>query len=249
MSLSNGIKFWLFVFFIFCLFFWIFNASLLPFIIGLIIAYILNPAVNALENNGIRRIIATNIVLLGFIFSIVLFCLLFVPIISDQISSFVTNIPVYQAKAVTYIDNYLGTSWKKHLVIKDIDYEKYVNQYAKNVLGATGNVIHSVLVNSIGMIKNLTFLIIIPVVAFYFLLDWNLLIAKVDSWLPREYAVTIRSLILQMDELQSGFIRGQVLVCIIQALFYIIALSLIGLDYAITLGFITGILTDRKSVV
>jgi predicted PurR-regulated permease PerM len=243
MSLSNGVKFWFIALLVFIVFFWIFNASLLPFIIGLIIAYILNPAVDFLEKKGCNRLIATNIILIGFIFLIILFFLLFVPIVSDQISSFVHNVPLYQSKIATYIDNYLGTSWKKYLVIKEIDYQKYVNSYAKNVLGATGNVIQGLVLNIIGFFKKLTFLIIIPVVAFYFLLDWHLLISKIDGWLPRQYALTIRRLIIDMDTLQSGFIRGQVFVCLIQAIFYISALTIIGVDYAITLGFVTGILT------
>ena len=173
----------------------------------------------------------------------ILLFLLFVPIVSDQISTFIANLTHYQTKAARYIDNYLGTSWKEHLVAKNINYQKYVSEYAKNFLGATGNVIQSLVLNIIAIIKKMTFLIIIPVVAFYFLLDWHLLVSKIDGWLPRKYALTIRRLIGEMDNLQSGFIRGQVFVCIIQALFYITVLSAIGVDYSITLGFITGVLT------
>ena len=243
MSLSNSLKFWAITAIIFIAFFWIFHTSLVPFIIGLIIAYILNPAVDFFENKGLNRLVATNIVLLTFIFLIVLFFLLFIPIISDQISTFLNNLPIYQAKAISYISDYLGTSWQEDLLHKNIDYQKYFNEYAKNVLGATGNVLNRLIINLVNLIKNMTFLIIIPVVAFYFLLDWHLLISKIDGWLPRQHALTIRSLICDMDKLQSGFIRGQVLVCLIQALFYITALNFMGLEYAITLGFVTGILT------
>ncbi len=243
MSLSNSLKFWGIAFLMLVLFLGIFYSSLIPFIIGLVIAYILNPAVDLLENKGVRRIFATNIVLLSFIFLIIIFFLLFVPILSAQLSTFIENLPSYQAKAAIYIDDYLGTSWKHDLLSKNIDYQKYVTQYAQDFLGATGNVLHKLIINVIAIIKNAIFLIIVPVVAFYFLLDWHGLISKVDSWLPRKHALTIRSLILEMDSLQSGFIRGQVIVCFIQASFYITALSIIGIDYSITLGFVTGVLT------
>lgn len=243
MSLSNGLKFWAITFLLFGVFFWIFHTSLVPFIIGLIIAYILNPAVDFLENKGFNRLLATNAVLFSFIFSVLLFFLLFVPIVSDQISTFLENLPSYQSKAIVYIGDYLGASWQEDLLHKHIDYQKYLTEYAKNFLGATGNVINRLVVSLVALIKNMTFLIIIPVVAFYFLLDWHLLMSKIDGWLPRHHALTIRSLINEMDNLQSGFIRGQVFVCLIQALFYITALNFIGIDYATTLGFVTGILT------
>jgi predicted PurR-regulated permease PerM len=243
MSLSNSLKFWGLIFLTFVLFLGIFYSSLIPFIIGLVIAYILNPAVDFLENKGVGRLFATNIVLLSFIFLIIIFFLLFVPIFSAQLSTFIENLPKYQAKAAIYIDDYLGTSWKHDLLSKNTDYQKYVTKYAQDFLGATGNVLHKLIINVIAIIKNAIFLMIVPVVAFYFLLDWHGLISKIDSWLPRKHALTIRSLILEMDSLQSGFIRGQVIVCFIQASFYITALSVIGIDYSITLGFVTGVLT------
>ncbi|MFT6071770.1 MAG: putative PurR-regulated permease PerM [Alphaproteobacteria bacterium] len=243
MSLSSGLKFWGIVSLIFIAFFWIFHASLLPFIIGLIIAYILNPAVDWLENKGVHRLIATNVTLLSFVVLFVLFFWLFVPIVSDQIATFIENLPHYQKKAAGYIGDFLGKRWQEDLLGKDIDYQKYVSEYAKSALGVTGNVINKVFVNLVALFKNVTFLIIVPVVAFYFLLDWHILLAKIDSWLPRKHALTIRRLISNMDNLQSGFIRGQVIVCVIQAFFYITVLSVIGLDYSITLGFVSGVLT------
>lgn len=243
MRISDNIKFWTFAFIIFLAFFIIFSNPLLPFIIGLILAYILNPAVNLLENKGLKRIFATNIVLFGFLLLVTVFFLLFVPIISDQISSFINNLPAYQYKAIGYINNFLGTKWQSDLLGQNINYEKYFKEYAQDALGITGNVINRLFVNAIALFRNLTFLIIIPVVAFYFLMDWHILISKIDSWLPRQYALTIRELISEMDHMQSGFIRGQVIVCIIQAIFYIVTLNLVNLDYATTLGFATGILT------
>ena len=243
MTLSSGLKFWAIALLVFSLFFWIFHSSLLPFIIGLVVAYVLNPAVDFLENKGSNRLLATNIVLLGFITLLILFFLLFVPIVSAQLSRFIEELPNYQSKTATYIDSYLGTSWQEYLLSHDIDYHKYMTEYAKSFLGITGDVINRLIVNIVLLIKNITFLIIIPVVAFYFLLDWHLLISKIDGWLPRKHALVIRNLVTDMDNLQSGFIRGQIFVCVIQALFYITTLNLIGINYATTLGFITGVMT------
>lgn len=243
MHFSRNIQFWAFIFLAICAFFLIFYSTLMPFLIGLIIAYILNPAVDYLEDKGIGRILSTNIVIIGFMMAIIVFFLLFIPIISDQIAIFVNNLPAYQHKAIGYINQFLGISWQSDLLNTHIDYEKYLHDYAQGALGVTGNVITQIFTNIIALFKNLTFLIIIPIVAFYFLMDWHILTAKIDSWLPRQYALTIRDLMNEMDELQSGFIRGQVLVCVIQAAFYILALNVINIDYATTLGFLTGVMT------
>jgi len=243
MQLSHNIKFWALAFVVLIGFFLIFHNALLPFIIGLILAYILNPAVDFLENNGLNRLISTNIILISFIVLVFIFFLLFVPIISDQIAIFFERLPSYQNKALKYISEYLGTNWQNDFLSNSIDYKKYIQEHAQGALGLTGNVINQLSSILLAIFGNLTFLIIIPVVAFYFLMDWHILISKINSWLPRQYALTIRSLINDMDNMQSGFIRGQIFVCLLQASFYIIALNIIHIDYATTLGFITGIMT------
>ena len=79
-------------------------------------------------------------------------------------------------------------------------------------------------------------------VAFYLLRDWDLIVTKIDIWLPRNHAPIIRKQINEIDRILAAFVRGQMTVCIILGLFYGISLSLIGLDFGFLVGFMTGLL-------
>jgi predicted PurR-regulated permease PerM len=90
------------------------------------------------------------------------------------------------------------------------------------------------------LIDVLSLFIITPVVAFYILLDWDNMVAKLDSWVPRDYVVTVRQLAGQMNDAIAGFVRGQGTICIVLALFYGIALSLVGLNFGLLIGIVAG---------
>ncbi len=87
----------------------------------------------------------------------------------------------------------------------------------------------------------MSIILVTPLVFFYALLDWPKIVEKLDSWLPRDNADEIRALALDIDNRISAFIRGQGVVCIILALYYAAALSLVGLDYGLLVGVLTGL--------
>jgi predicted PurR-regulated permease PerM len=88
----------------------------------------------------------------------------------------------------------------------------------------------------------LSLLLITPIVAFYLLRDYDSLVERVDALIPGRYEPTIRRLVGEADKAMSGFVRGQTLVCVGVAIIYAAGWSLIGLQYGLTLGIITGAL-------
>jgi predicted PurR-regulated permease PerM len=82
-----------------------------------------------------------------------------------------------------------------------------------------------------------------PVVAFYLLYDWERMIAKVDSWIPRPHRETVRQLGREIDSVIAGFVRGQAGVCLLLGSFYAIALWIVGLNFGILIGVVSGIIT------
>jgi predicted PurR-regulated permease PerM len=86
-------------------------------------------------------------------------------------------------------------------------------------------------------------IVVTPVVAFYLLRDWPGVVARVDSWLPRRYAEVIRAQVREVDRILSAWVRGQALCCLILALFYAAALSLVGLDLGLIVGLAAGVLS------
>src|SRR5690606_34210818 len=89
----------------------------------------------------------------------------------------------------------------------------------------------------------LALLFITPIVAFFLLRDWDDIVGRLDKWLPRPWAGVIREQAALIDETLAGFVRGQALVCLFLGTFYAVVLTVVGLDFGITIGLITGILS------
>jgi predicted PurR-regulated permease PerM len=93
------------------------------------------------------------------------------------------------------------------------------------------------------LLNLLVLLIIVPVVSVYLLLDWDRMIERIDSLLPRDHAPVIRRLMRQMDAVLASFIRGMGTVCLILGSYYAISLMLVGLNFGLAVGFIAGLVT------
>jgi predicted PurR-regulated permease PerM len=85
--------------------------------------------------------------------------------------------------------------------------------------------------------------VVTPIVAFYLLEDWDHIIAKIDSWVPRDHVETVRSLGRDINTAMAGFIRGQGTVCLVLGTFYAVLLSFSGLKFGLAIGAIAGALT------
>jgi predicted PurR-regulated permease PerM len=93
------------------------------------------------------------------------------------------------------------------------------------------------------LVNFLALLLITPVVTFYLLRDWDSMVARMDSWLPRAHAETIREQTRILDSTLSAFVRGTGMVCIILAVFYAATLSIAGLQFGLAIGLAAGILS------
>ncbi len=97
--------------------------------------------------------------------------------------------------------------------------------------------------SSFAIFNVLTLMVVTPVVAFYLLRDWSRMIGRIGQWLPRRYAQTLRLQAIEVDRILSAWVRGQALCCLILALFYASALSLVGLDLGLIVGLSAGLLS------
>jgi len=244
--ISKPQKFWLLISIILLLFFWVFSSSLMPFLIGFILAYILTPLADFLERKGLHRMIATNLVIIGFMTAMFLFGLLFIPLIIQQVSDLIANSETYSEKIINFISQKISHSSLAHYWLDDAEnFEIFplIKDVIKDNIGFTKNIVGSLVSRSVGLVKFATSLIIMFIAAFYLILDWHKLIQKIDSWLPRHHHETIRDLVKKVDYLQSSYIRGQILVCITMATYYIISFWVMDLKYGFVLGLTTGVLT------
>ncbi len=212
------------------------RAVLGPFLAGFIIAYLLDPLALRLEARGVPRWAAASLTLLLFIAAAVGLIVAVAPIVQAQIGQLVDALPrltrEVQPMLARLVRRAGGASQQKALVGD-------VTARAVGWLTASAG---AVIAGTFAFFNVLTLVVIAPIVAFYLLRDWQPLTARLDSWWPRRHLPTIRLLLGQSDAALSGFIRGQFLVCCALAVLYAVGWSLVGLDYAIVLALLAGVL-------
>jgi predicted PurR-regulated permease PerM len=243
MTLQRQFAFWAGALAALILFLWLFSAILLPFIAGLVLAYFLDPVADALERLGLPRIVATLVILLAAVFGLVLVVLLILPILGDQVVKLAANLPELLKAMLARFDE-LAPAWLKEMIsTSGTDMQGSVTDIAGRAAGWVAALLTSVWSGGMALVNVLSLLIITPIVAFYLLADWDHMVAKVDSWLPRDHVETVRAVARDINSAMASFIRGQGTVCLLLGTFYAIGLSLAGLNFGLAIGFGAGLLS------
>ncbi|ABM45539.1 hypothetical protein H704_00689 [Bartonella bacilliformis Peru38] len=243
-GMSKQILFWLGALISFILFMFIFGSILFPFIAGIVLAYFLNPVIELLEEIGIHRVFGTILITLFIIVIFVVSLTILIPIISWQIQQFVSNgLPTYMNRIQTFFVEY-NFDWIRHYFGSD---PSELQSNITALLGQSSDFITSFL-NSLlrsgrSIVNIVSLLVVVPVVAFYMLLDWQRMIETVDSWIPRDHLATVRSIFHEMDRAVAGFIRGQGTVCLVLGGYYAIGLTITGLNFGLVIGMLVGLIS------
>jgi len=216
---------------------------LLPFVVGAAIAYILDPLADRLESFGFSRLWATIVIVAVFGSLFILGAIFLLPLLIEQLFDLATRLPGYfqsvRELAVGYLEQWFGENW----LSDKLGFDGSVKELAEKAAGWMGGVLSSVWSGGLALVNFLALLVITPVVTFYLLLDWDRMMAHISSWLPREHAVTIRKVGSDINEVMSGFVRGQVTVLLILGLFYVLGLALIGLNFGLLIGLGAGLIS------
>ncbi len=236
-------RFWLIGLGILILVLWALKGMLAPFLAGMAIAYLLDPLADRLERVKLPRWAATTVVLLAFAFAFVLVLLVLVPVVERQIAAFVNDWPEYQAGLQERIAPLLErlTAIVGPQDVEDL--QSLLGQFGGDAMSWARAALAGIWRSGAAVVDLLSLLVITPVVAFYLLRDWDRMVARIDAYLPRAYAPTIRALVRQVDATLSSFIRGQGTVCLILGVFYAVALSIAGLNFAVIVGLGSGLLS------
>lgn len=221
---------------------WWLSPVLFPFLAGLVIAYILDPAVDRAERWNMSRTVATTVVMALFFIAVALFLLLLAPLLYDQLrglSRKLTNAAEDLYDLVRpYIDQYLAREAAREggETSPGVD-------LAGQALGWLGGLLGGLWSGGIALFNVLSLIFVTPIVVFYLLRDWDRIVATVDLWLPRDHAPVIRAQLQEIDRRMSGFLRGQALVCVLLGVFYAVGLTLTGLSYGLIIGLVTGLVS------
>jgi predicted PurR-regulated permease PerM len=211
---------------------------LLPFVLGGAIAYFLDPVADRLERAGLSRGAATGLIAIVAVMIFVVLALLVIPTLIRQTTDLIETAPALFAQ----LRDFLITRFPD-IVVPDSQIRQTMDQIGQTVQERGAELLNTVL-TSVGSLINVVLLfVIVPVVAVYLLLDWDRMVAQIDTLLPRDHAPTIRRLAGEIDASMSGFLRGMGTVCLILGTYYAVALMIVGLNFGLVVGFVAGILT------
>jgi predicted PurR-regulated permease PerM len=223
---------------VFLVLMWFLGDVILPFILGAAIAYFLDPVADRLERVGLSRLLAVILIMIVGLITFVIFAVLVVPAIAQQaIALFNTAPDLYnrlQAGLVLQFPDLLDA---------DSTVRQSFNAIGETIRERSGAMIETVLSSAASLINIVVLLVIVPVVAFYLLYDWDKMITRIDDLLPRDHAPVIRDLARDIDSTLAGFIRGMGTVCLIMATYYGLGLMLVGLQFGLAVGVFAGLVT------
>lgn len=241
MTLKTQVTIWLVLAAVLIIFLWVFRGILLPFVVGLLLAYLLDPVVDWLGRRGMSRLWATLVILLSAVALFVSAFLFIVPLVVDQIVGLVQRLPDYVNQLQDYA-NAMAPEWRERFGAERVaEIENALSQMISNSIGIVGGITTRVAQSGLTIINALGLLIVTPVVAFYLLLDWDNIVERADGLLPLAYREEIRGVFRDIDKAMSGFIRGQSGVVLILAAFYATALTLAGLNFGLAIGLAAGL--------
>ena len=219
----------------------ILSGVLLPFVAACGIAYFLDPFADWLEARKLSRGFATPVILLTFFFFSTVLLMLMFPLLQSQIIQLARSLPTMIENARTlaqplFEDIIAGLP---PVVLDNI--RNAAAGFAGKAVSWGSSVLANLWSGGVAFFNMLSLVVITPVVAFYLLRDWDLIVAKVDSWLPLGSAPIIRARFSEIDNTLAAFIRGQASVCLVLSLIYAIGLSLVGLPSGLLIGLGAGL--------
>lgn len=223
---------------------YVLRSVLLPFVVGIVVAYFLDPLVNRItRSNKISRGIATALVLFLFILILLPLLVLLGGIAVSEISDFIAHIP-------EYVENF-GEKIKYFIQRLQEYFPALVLENKTNILaGKWGEslkpmvmVMQKIIANGFALVNLISLLLISPVVAFYMLRDWHSFTGKIIDLIPQKHKQNVIDGMRAVDRIISGYLRGQALVCVALGSFYSFGLWLVDLKLGILVGFIAGLIS------
>ena len=238
LPVRDQIRYWGIAMAVFLVILWFLGNVILPFVLGGAIAYFLDPVADRIEKMGASRALATAIITLVAILTFVLMALLVIPLLVQQSVSLFETAP----KLFQDLQGFLTTQFPS-LVDEDSVLRQSLISVGETIRQRGGELLNTVLTSAASLLNVVLLFVIVPVVAFYLLYDWDKMIARIDDLLPRDHAPVIRHLAREIDQTLASFIRGMGTVSLILGTYYAVALMLVGLQFGLVVGAIAGLIT------
>ena len=224
-------------------FLWLFKTILTPFILGMVIAYLLNPLVKKFYTKGIQRTSSAVIILVVFFTITTAIIAIVIPILAKESAELIDAWPGYTEQLFAMSEPY--TVWLKDNINPQYieDAKLFLKENVSKLLSISGGIANGLAAGGQAVLGMLTILVITPLVAFYMMREWPAITAWAENLIPRKHETMIKDIIRDIDVKISGFIRGQLMVAFFLGLIYAIALTIAGLNYGFLIGIISGVLS------
>jgi predicted PurR-regulated permease PerM len=215
---------------------------LIPFLIALILAYILNPLVENLNNRlKISRdfiSLITSFLVFIFFISVPLFVL---PTLINQVKTVITKAPelitAINSHILTNINSKYGTHFNIDINVVKQTFLDHITQIYNHV-----DLFSPIAKNSFILVEIILYIVLIPFILFYAIKNWHSILQFFDSLIPRSYVNTTHAIIKDIDTMMSAYLRGQLSVMLIMAIYYGIALHFVSITSGLIVGIMTGLM-------
>ncbi len=222
---------------------WLLSSILLPFLLGVALAYLLDPVVDRCERLGLGRSLATTLVLLAATLTAFAAAGLLLPVVLDQVQAWAETAPARFRRIGAALDpvrqqvaDRLG--WAVGGGAPEV-WPLVSGELGAWALAALQDLFRSgaAVINTAGL------LLVTPLVAWYLLRDWDRLLARIDALLPRRSRAAVRTRCAEIDQVLAGFVRGQLLTCALLGCLYALALGLVGIPNGVLVGLFAGLIS------
>lgn len=238
LPVKEQLKYWGATIAVFLVTLWFLGDVILPFVLGGAIAYLLDPIADRLERLHLSRITSVAIITLVAALIFILLVLLVIPTLIQQTAALIDTAPQLLDRLQTAL-----TERFPQILDADSTIRQQLLAIGETIQSKGGELVNGLVSSALGLINVAILIVVVPVVAFYLLLDWDNMTAKIDDMLPRDHAPVVRRLAADIDRTLASFIRGQGTVCLILGSYYAIALMLAGLNFGLVVGFIAGLIS------
>lgn len=217
---------------------------LTPFLLGGILAYICAPLVERLERHRVPRIAGVLLIMLLILALLVLLALILVPLVRDEAQLLATRLPdgvaLWNENIVPWVRQHLG--FQLRLRLDPASLKKLISDHWENAQSILQSILPSLKIGGMALLGLLVTLILAPIAMFYLLLDWNPLLRRIGNAIPRPWQARALRILGEIDAVLAEFLRGQISVMLLLAVYYSAALWLGGIDFALPIGILTGLL-------
>ena len=212
---------------------------LAPILAALVIAYLLDPVLERMVRAGVPRPLGAALLLVSFIGLIVGGLIIAIPAIVDQATHFLRDLPRLLTNLDMWLHEHMGVElppeWKEYVDTAHL--QKMVTA------GPVARVLTAVLGGLLVVLAEIAEFLLVPVFAYYFLVDWANLLRRIDHMIPPRKRRSVRAIAREIDEVVSGWVRGQAIVTSILAVLYAIGFTIVGMPLSVPIGLLVGALT------